>query len=56
MPARSWNWHIFDHTPAECDAPDFFGSNGFRAIAYDRRGQPFHGNDLDTKKNGYKHF
>ena len=60
-PARSWNWHIFDHTPAECEALDFFGSNGFRAIAHDRRGrghssQPWNGNDLDTKKNGYKHF
>ena len=21
-PARSWNWHIFDHNPPECDAPD----------------------------------
>src|SRR5258706_15558359 len=30
-PARSWNWHIFDHHPAVCDAPDFVGSNGFRA-------------------------
>jgi hypothetical protein len=60
-PARSWNWHIFDHHPAECEAPDFFGSNGFRAIAHDprsrgRSSQLFHGNDLHTKKNGYKHF
>src|SRR2546426_709932 len=38
-PARSWKWHIFDHTLAECDAPDFFGSNGLRAIAHDRRGR-----------------
>src|SRR5947209_651172 len=24
-PARCWNWHIFDHTLAECDVPDFPG-------------------------------
>src|SRR5450755_3102496 len=37
-PVRSWNWHIFAHPPPEGDAPDFFGSNGFRAIAHDRQG------------------
>jgi len=50
-PARSWNWQIFDHNPAECDSPDFFGSNSFRAIAHDRRSrssQRWNSNDLDT--------
>jgi non-heme chloroperoxidase len=49
---------VFSHGwPLSADAWDdqlqFFGSNGFRAIAYDRRGhgrssQPWDGNDMDT--------
>jgi non-heme chloroperoxidase len=49
---------VFSHGwPLNADAWDdqlqFFGTNGFRAIAYDRRGhgrssQPWHGNDMDT--------
>ncbi len=27
-PARSWNWHIFDHHPAECEAPDSASEDG----------------------------
>jgi hypothetical protein len=28
LPARSWNWHIFDHHQAECEAPDSVSSDG----------------------------
>ena len=27
-PARCWNWHIFDHTPPECEAPDSVSEDG----------------------------